>query len=547
MTKIKLILLGVVCLGGALFLWKRETPPTHAARHYPVAEQKSFVIIIPSYNNECYVEKNLRSVFSQNYDNFRVIYIEDNSNDETLKQVGLLLAELDTKKQTSLVHNTENQGGLANIYNAAHTCLDHEIVILLDGDDFLAHENVLKRLNEIYANPDVWLTYGNHLVYPSYLPEKNTTQIDRTRFTPPPLRTFYAALFKEINTQDLIYRGKFYPMAWDLALMLPMIEMAKDHAQFIEETFYLSNHANPLFDLRINPKYHAECEHNIRSKASYRPLKRLGSPSKADREKADLLIFSYDNPTQLYALLESVEQNVLGLNKTSVLYRVSSTHIDTAYLEVKLRFPHVHFIKQESPPQDFKKLINSLIFDPSIPASHHIIFAPDRLIIKEPTDLARGILALEKTHAFALYYGLHEKLQFCSALHRFQPIPVHTPLPGIPAQEPPHLWQFSEGVDDFNTPNSLHFALYRKEDLKKVFQKLDFDTPQTLLYEWGQKPPSSSIGLFFRDAKVVEVVPKDGKKLLEEFNSGLKIDLRPISHTLSPSQKVEKEIVFTSK
>ena len=41
------------------------------------------VIVIASYNNERWVEENLKSVFMQDYSNYRVIYIDDASTDGT--------------------------------------------------------------------------------------------------------------------------------------------------------------------------------------------------------------------------------------------------------------------------------------------------------------------------------------------------------------------------------------------------------------------------------------------------------------------------------
>ena len=50
---------------------------------FAVKEHKPFVVIVPSYNNSEWVERNLRSIFEQKYDNFRVIYIDDASTDGT--------------------------------------------------------------------------------------------------------------------------------------------------------------------------------------------------------------------------------------------------------------------------------------------------------------------------------------------------------------------------------------------------------------------------------------------------------------------------------
>ena len=36
----------------------------------------------------------------------------------------------------------------------------------MDGDDCVAHENVLAYINNVYQNPDVWLTYGQFAIFP---------------------------------------------------------------------------------------------------------------------------------------------------------------------------------------------------------------------------------------------------------------------------------------------------------------------------------------------------------------------------------------------
>jgi cellulose synthase/poly-beta-1,6-N-acetylglucosamine synthase-like glycosyltransferase len=49
--------------------------------------KKSVVVIIPSYNNAEWYDKNLSSVFAQDYQNYKVVYMDDNSDDDTYKLV----------------------------------------------------------------------------------------------------------------------------------------------------------------------------------------------------------------------------------------------------------------------------------------------------------------------------------------------------------------------------------------------------------------------------------------------------------------------------
>lgn len=529
----------------------KEAVPT-----FPITEEKAFVIIIPSYNNEKYVEKNLRSIFSQDYENYRVLYIDDNSSDKTLKKATQLLRELDTKKRTVLIHNERNLGALANIYNAVHSCADSEIVVLVDGDDFLAHEQVLNRLNTAYANPDIWLTYGNYLDYPAFkqnpliCKELEKKVVKKNRFRKSPwvtthLRSFYATLFKQIQIEDLFYEGRFFPMGSDLALLYPMLEMGKDHIQFIDEVLYLYNRENPISDHKINFAFQNQCANEIRQRPAYNTLKRLPRTLPPSSQTADLLIFSQDRPLELFALLESIERYVKGLEKITVLYTTTHPEYDPAYLEIKIRFPHVQFVK-ENGPKSFKPLCSKILFESSLEKSPFILFATDRMVFKDQINISEGIKLLDRSGAYGLYLSYHPELEYCISLQRHQRVPPATPLAGLSSGETPFAWQFSSGQDDWNNPCNFNFTLYRKKDLQDPFTKLSYDSPHTLLEKWNLSSPLDRIGLFYGEAKAIQL-SEHRKNSLEIFESGLKIDLGPLFRTTSISQQLEVNLPFTTR
>jgi glycosyltransferase involved in cell wall biosynthesis len=114
---------------------------------------KPMVILIPSYNNRPWYEQNLESVCVQKYDNFRAIYVDDGSSDQTGPLVEQFLADHAVGHRIQLIRNPVRVGALENLYRCIHTCEDQEIVILLDGDDWLAHRRVLQTLDAVYADP----------------------------------------------------------------------------------------------------------------------------------------------------------------------------------------------------------------------------------------------------------------------------------------------------------------------------------------------------------------------------------------------------------
>src|SRR5579872_1986676 len=94
----------------------------------------------------------------KNYKNFRVIYVDDASPDGTGNLVENYLKETKQEHNVTLIKNKTQQKALANWYQAIHSCNDHEIIVMVDGDDFLAHHDVLPVLNKVYQDDDVWVT-----------------------------------------------------------------------------------------------------------------------------------------------------------------------------------------------------------------------------------------------------------------------------------------------------------------------------------------------------------------------------------------------------
>lgn len=240
------------------------------------------VVVICSYNNQEWYERNLDSVFTQIYDNYRVIYVDDCSPDGTGKLVQDYIQKNHLESKVTLIRNTTRMGALANLYKAIWMCAPSDIVVNLDGDDWFPHRDVLKHISHVYADKNVWLTYGQFVYYPSYqyglgeeIPShviaENSFRTCHQGTTA--LRTFYAGLFHQIKKEDLLYNGEFFSAGYDLAIMFPMLEMAGKHSRFIPEINYVYNIQNQINDHKVRFDEQAEVDHYIRKKEKYQPLK----------------------------------------------------------------------------------------------------------------------------------------------------------------------------------------------------------------------------------------------------------------------------------
>lgn len=248
------------------------------------AKELPFVILIPSYNNEKFCTQNIESALSQKYENFRILYVNDASTDKTLEIAQNFIQENDIQNRVEILDNKERHYSLHNIYHTIHNeVLDEEIVVMLDGDDQLAHPGVLNILNKVYQqkDPSIWFAFSQFKnksngikgwgrpVPPSIVANNNFRSY---RHVPTHLRTFYAWLFKKIKKEDLQINGEFFHMTGDLALLLPINEMARDHFTFINQVLYIYNDKNPISDHQIDRKLQSHYDKLIRKRPPYQPL-----------------------------------------------------------------------------------------------------------------------------------------------------------------------------------------------------------------------------------------------------------------------------------
>lgn len=252
---------------------------------HTLPELTSFVIMTASYNNIEWLERNLNSIFAQNYANWHLVYVDDCSTDGTPDAVQAHIDKQGKSDKVTLIRNDQRHGHMYNQYHAISAVAADKVIVIVDGDDWLAHNEVLSYLNSIYQSQDVWLTYGqfwywqkNRLGICRKLPDaviKNNEIRTYPRWVTSHLRTFYAGLFHKINKEDLMYGDAFVPMCADIAAMFPMLEMAGQHMRFIEEILYIYNDANQLSFFHDRRQEQIALQKNLCSRPKYQPLDTL--------------------------------------------------------------------------------------------------------------------------------------------------------------------------------------------------------------------------------------------------------------------------------
>ena len=213
-------------------------------------------IVIPAYNSLKWIRRTLNSVAMQSYRNYQVCVIDDASTQPGQQE---LIAHYCETHGWKSIYRQENRGALANIVEGIRQLSpsDEEVILLLDGDDWLFHKQVFSKIATEYASPSTLLTYGQFITYPRWQlgfcrPLSNETFVNfrKGSFLYSHLRTFRFKLWNAIDDQELRdSSGHYYRTAWDLAIMYPLLEMTGGlGCKYIEEILYVYNTDNPLND-----------------------------------------------------------------------------------------------------------------------------------------------------------------------------------------------------------------------------------------------------------------------------------------------------------
>jgi glycosyltransferase involved in cell wall biosynthesis len=270
-------------------------------------------IIVPFHNAGNFLDRCINSLLTQDYDNYEILFIDDSSTDGSFSKIPSVKYKTNEEgeflkddngdpiidKMHPLLSKTkclninawrsgERMTALPNIHNGIMQFANEpdDIVIIVDGDDFLFNRTVLSDINKFYVeNPECWLMYGSskvtngHPCYASAYSEKEFENIRRAPFRVSHIRTFRAGLYHQIEKQDPSYscmknsEGNWYTVSYDACIMFPMLEMAGyEHVFYNENPFYVYNVDNPMSDDRLNMQLKMDVKREVIQKAPFNKI-----------------------------------------------------------------------------------------------------------------------------------------------------------------------------------------------------------------------------------------------------------------------------------
>lgn len=111
-------------------------------------------VIIPMYNAEKYIEKCLRSVCEQSFDDYEVIVVDDGSQDSSSKIVDDFAENYNCLK---VIH--QENGGVIKARKTGVKNAKGLYILNLDSDDWILKDHLFKMAEEINRNhPDILVT-----------------------------------------------------------------------------------------------------------------------------------------------------------------------------------------------------------------------------------------------------------------------------------------------------------------------------------------------------------------------------------------------------
>jgi glycosyltransferase involved in cell wall biosynthesis len=210
-------------------------------------------VITTCWNCSQYISKCIESVRNQTIQNFKMYIIDDLSDDGTSD---IILSTIKNDDRFIFFKNEEKKYKLKNLDELIiqdELFDDEDIIIELDGDDYLFNNKVFERILKEYENKNVKLTNGSFMYVNGsigFSSQCNPKTIRKDVFTFSHLRTFKRELWMNIPEEQLKDdNGEYFKSGADVAYSFPLIEIAGEKGyRFIPDILYVYNHESPFND-----------------------------------------------------------------------------------------------------------------------------------------------------------------------------------------------------------------------------------------------------------------------------------------------------------
>jgi len=183
-------------------------------------------VVMTVYNGERFISKSINSVIKQNYKNWELIIVNDNSQDSTNK----ILNKYQSKKIKII--NLKKNIGAFKATNLAFKKINGKYTAILDADDYSHAKRISAQVLELEKNSDVGLVITNYKLIDendNFIKKKRFfSQKDfNKRFPCENLACNSSAMFRSKFIKELKFYNKDFFYMYDYNFYLKIFKISK--------------------------------------------------------------------------------------------------------------------------------------------------------------------------------------------------------------------------------------------------------------------------------------------------------------------------------
>lgn len=125
---------------------------------------KKVSIITPCYNGESFIERFLKTILEQSYNNIELIIVDDGSKDNTAQIINSYKKQY-KKKGYDLIYIHQENGGQASALNKGLKVFSGDYLTWPDSDDFLHMDSIKNRVEFLQKNPQYGMVRSSAYMY----------------------------------------------------------------------------------------------------------------------------------------------------------------------------------------------------------------------------------------------------------------------------------------------------------------------------------------------------------------------------------------------
>ena len=191
------------------------------------------LVLTPAYNCREKLWRTMLSVAGQSYDNWRMVVIDDVSDDDTAEAAVGYAERLGVSEKVTVIKREEKHGEVRNTLDIVNNVAeDDEVIVRLDAGDYLIDLDALAIINVFYdkAKPAVLWTAHRWSLSDHNIsgPIDASMSVYEQPWKSSHLKTFVASELKGLNEDNFKDEdGNWIMIACDQAIFLPMMERAR--------------------------------------------------------------------------------------------------------------------------------------------------------------------------------------------------------------------------------------------------------------------------------------------------------------------------------